>query len=150
MLLDGKSASYVSRRFEISYQSVQRHRKNHLIKAVRDEAKYQKTMNEVSDNLPKDLGDSFGVDIPSNFKYYHSQLLICYQSALAQNDLGTAIKALREARECSTTVLKTMNSIKKRGKKDDFRNIISNIMNTLKNYPEARISVSRALDGIDL
>jgi hypothetical protein len=138
-LVRGESVSRNSALFRVSTDSLERHKANHLPKAV---VKAQE-VREVAK----------GDDLLREVRILRSKAYSLLLKAEEKGDLRTALGGIREARGCLELLAKLLGELDERPQinvliaSTEWTSVRGLILKALLPYPEARVAVAEALDA---
>lgn len=139
LLLKGDPIRVIAGQFSLSYSSLQRHVSEHISETMKKAKEAQQVTQ--ADNLLDQVKD------------LQKKALSILSKAEAAKDYRAATGAIREARGCLELLAKLLGELKEGQTiniliSPEWLSLRNVILEALESYPEARISVSRALESL--
>ena len=137
LIINGNTFRHIASQYNFSYRAVKRHKDNHLNKKLAKAKEAREIVN--ADNLLDQV------------KSLQEKALELLDKAEAENDFKTALIGVREARGCCELLGKLLGELNDSPQinillSSEWVELRTLIIQSLDQYPKARISITKALE----
>lgn len=139
---------YISKKFNISYASLWRHRKNHLPTAIHaQENEVKSLISDVSERLSANKSSKLPIQerIASSYEFIMEEAMFQYSMYSRQGEGLLAVKFLEQARRALDSASKAVDFFSKKTDDQDWDMLRKIVLEALDDFPEAKLKVAQAI-----